>query len=142
MAYKIFPEKLLYAIMLFNSEDFYGQHDVLEYLWINLQKSDQRRLIYQGILNIGVGFYHFKLKNSNDKKNHIRGCQKQLNKGLNRLKQFYKTAKNDQYRLHNKTLDFEWLKRFIEDVQNWQDWLLKTSNYEETPPYPKININI
>ena len=138
---KFFHGKFLEAIKLFNSEDFYGQHDILEYLWLNLLKSDPRRLVYQGILNIGVGFYHYTLRNSQDNKNHIRGCKKQLNKGMIRLKQFYEIAKNDKYQFLSGTIDFEWLKFFIEEVEIWQKWLLNKPDFEKHPVYPKINID-
>ncbi|MHA1990721.1 MAG: DUF309 domain-containing protein [Candidatus Hodarchaeales archaeon] len=135
-----FPKEFLEGIKFFNLEEFYKQHDVFENLWKNLDKKDYRRMIYQGILNIGVSFYHFMMRNSNDKKNHLKGCQKQLNKGLNRLRHFYEISKNDKYRFENEIIDFDWLKVFIYQVQTWQKWFLNTSNYDLHPSYPKIKI--
>jgi predicted metal-dependent hydrolase len=43
------------AIALFNAGEFYRQHDLLEALW----RSEPRpvRALYQGILQVGVGYY-------------------------------------------------------------------------------------
>ncbi|MFC2031522.1 DUF309 domain-containing protein [Chloroflexota bacterium] len=50
------PPGLLGGIEQFNRGEFYGCHDSLEALWM----ADTRpvRQLYQGILQIGVAFYH------------------------------------------------------------------------------------
>jgi predicted metal-dependent hydrolase len=49
------------AIHLFNSQDFYACHDVLEDMWHDAPLSD--RNFYQGILQIAVGCYHAQNRN-------------------------------------------------------------------------------
>ncbi|OLS26262.1 MAG: hypothetical protein HeimC3_10410 [Candidatus Heimdallarchaeota archaeon LC_3] len=129
----ILPSQFIKGVELFNQEDFFGQHDIFEELWIKSEKNDKRRLLYQGILNIGVGFYHFKNGNLN-------GSKKQLQKGVSRLKDFYELANNNKYRLKSKVSSFNWLKIFIEESKNWQDWLTNTKNYKKNPLFPKIEL--
>ena len=128
------PEKFNEGIDLFNEEDFYGQHDIFEELWIKSEKNDKRRLLYQGILNIGVGFFHFKQGN-------LRGSRKQLEKGISRLKDFYETALDDEYRLKSKVSSFKWLEIFIEESINWQYWVTNNQNHKKIPLFPKIDID-
>ena len=44
------------GIALFNERRFYEQHEVIEHEW-HAERGPIRRL-YQGILQVGVGFYH------------------------------------------------------------------------------------
>lgn len=44
------------GIQLFNQQQFYEQHEVIEHEW-HAERSDVRRL-YQGLLQVGVGFHH------------------------------------------------------------------------------------
>lgn len=50
------PEGVLQGIALFNQRRFYEQHEVIEHEW-HAERGPIRRL-YQGILQIGVGFHH------------------------------------------------------------------------------------
>jgi predicted metal-dependent hydrolase len=50
------PPNLLKGIEEFNRGDFFECHETLEELW--LVKTDPFRELYQGILQIGVAFYH------------------------------------------------------------------------------------
>lgn len=49
------------AIQLFNTQDFYTCHDVLEDMWNDAPLVD--RCFYQGILQIAVGCYHTQSRN-------------------------------------------------------------------------------
>ncbi len=50
------PDGVLEGIALFNQRRFFEQHEVIEHEW-HAERGSIRRL-YQGILQIGVGFYH------------------------------------------------------------------------------------
>jgi uncharacterized protein len=77
------PEKLpdlaLKGIEEFNRGEFYECHEYLEEAW--MQESRRVRFLYQGILQIGVGFYH--LQNGN-----WRGATGLLRNGTQRLREF------------------------------------------------------
>lgn len=47
---------LIQGITEFNRGEFFEQHETLEAAWI--AEDDPIRYLYQGILQIGVGFYH------------------------------------------------------------------------------------
>lgn len=53
--------ELLKAIHEFNAGEFFDQHETLELMW--RAETDEIRFLYQGILHVGVGFYH--LQNGN-----------------------------------------------------------------------------
>lgn len=73
------PDLVLQGIEEFNRGEFYECHEYLEEAW--MQESGRIRYLYQGILQVGVGFYH--LKNSN-----WRGATGLLRNGTVRLKEF------------------------------------------------------
>lgn len=50
------PPALRQGIEQFNRGEFFEQHETLEEAWI--AEEDPVRYLYQGILQIGVGFYH------------------------------------------------------------------------------------
>ncbi|HEU0165374.1 MAG TPA: DUF309 domain-containing protein [Thermomicrobiales bacterium] len=50
------PAGILHGIELFNARQFYEQHEAIEHEW-HAERGPIRRL-YQGILQIGVGFHH------------------------------------------------------------------------------------
>lgn len=50
------PDGVLEGIALFNQREFYEQHEVIEHEW-HAEQGPIRQL-YQGILQIGVGFHH------------------------------------------------------------------------------------
>jgi predicted metal-dependent hydrolase len=50
------PPALLQGIAEFNRGEFFEQHETLEAAWI--EEEDPIRYLYQGILQIGVGFHH------------------------------------------------------------------------------------
>ena len=58
---KGFPTSRLKGIEEFNRGEFYECHEYLEEAW--MQEPRRVRFLYQGILQVGVGFYH--LQNGN-----------------------------------------------------------------------------
>ena len=73
------PELVLKGIEEFNRGEFYECHECLEEAW--MQEPERVRFLYQGILQVGVGFYH--LQNGN-----WRGATGLLRNGTVRLKEF------------------------------------------------------
>ena len=73
------PELVLKGMEEFNKGEFYECHEYLEEAW--MQEPGRVRFLYQGILQVGVGFYH--LKNGN-----WRGATGLLRNGTARLKEF------------------------------------------------------
>jgi uncharacterized protein len=77
------PEEILELIQRgieeFNKGEFYECHEYLEEAW--MQEPERVRFLYQGILQVGVGFYH--LQNGN-----WRGATGLLRNGTARLKEF------------------------------------------------------
>ena len=55
------PDGLLAGIRLFNEGQFYECHPALEDIW--KAEREPIRYLYQGILQIGVGFHHLRNKN-------------------------------------------------------------------------------
>ncbi len=52
-----YPEKYLEGLQLFNDEDFYECHDVLEELWADVEGESKR--FYQGLIQAAVALFHF-----------------------------------------------------------------------------------
>ncbi len=73
------PELVLKGIEEFNKGEFYECHEHLEEAW--MREPNRVRFLYQGILQVGVGFYH--LNNGN-----WRGATGLLRNGTVRLKEF------------------------------------------------------
>lgn len=55
------PPGLLHGIAQFNAGEYWACHETLEDLW--RPEPDHIRYLYQGILQIGVGFYHLRRGN-------------------------------------------------------------------------------
>jgi uncharacterized protein len=87
------PSELLHGIDEFNRQEFFEQHETLEGIWI--REPDPVRYLYQGILQVGVGFYHWRRGN-------WRGAVAKLGHGL---------AKLEPYRPACMTIDVERLVR-------------------------------
>ena len=73
------PDLALQGIEEFNRGEFFECHEYLEEAW--MQEPGHVRFLYQGILQVGVGFYH--LQNGN-----WRGATGLLRNGSVRLKEF------------------------------------------------------
>ncbi len=85
------------GIQLFNQRQFYAQHEVIEHEW-HAERTEVRQL-YQGLLQIGVGFHH--ALNGNYK-----GALALLNDGADKVAHFTPTALGiDTGRLVRETQD-------------------------------------
>jgi predicted metal-dependent hydrolase len=73
------PPELLEGIEQFNQGEFFEQHETLELLWRDTRTPD--RALYHGILQIGVGFHHW--RNGN-----FHGASVLLDEGIERLRPF------------------------------------------------------
>lgn len=52
-----YPPQYIEGLRLFNEEDFFESHEVLEDLWSETQ--DERKKFYQGLIQVAVGLLHF-----------------------------------------------------------------------------------
>ena len=52
-----YPEKYLQGLRLFNEEEFFDCHDVLEELWSEVIGEDKK--FYQGLIQASVALFHF-----------------------------------------------------------------------------------
>ena len=73
------PALLLEGVELFNQREFFECHEVIEQAWMEEQASI--RIMYQGILQIGVACYHIQNKN-------WRGAMKVLDRGVAKIRRF------------------------------------------------------
>lgn len=65
------PPGLLAGIAQFNAGQYWECHETLEDLW--RPEADHIRYLYQGILQVGVGFYHLRRGNYRGAVNKLRG---------------------------------------------------------------------
>src|SRR6202163_4459996 len=77
------PAALLHGIDEFSRQEFSEQHETLEGIWI--REPDEVRYLYQGILQVGVGFYHWRRGN-------WRGAVAKLGHGLAKLEPYRRTC--------------------------------------------------
>ena len=77
------PAELQRGIEQFNAGEFYEQHETLELLW--RATSAPVRGLYHGILQIGVGFHHWRRGN-------FHGAAVLLEEGIDRLRPFAPTC--------------------------------------------------
>ncbi|HLY67691.1 MAG TPA: DUF309 domain-containing protein [Chloroflexota bacterium] len=73
------PAGLLTGIQQFNAREFYECHETLEAIW--LAEPGQIRTLYQGILQVGVAFYHLGRQN-------VRGATSLFETGIAYLQPF------------------------------------------------------
>ncbi|HEY8806473.1 MAG TPA: DUF309 domain-containing protein [Candidatus Limnocylindria bacterium] len=73
------PEALRRGIEQFNAGEFFDQHETLETLW--RETREPIRGLYHGILQIGVGFHHWRNANHH-------GASVLLEEGIERLRPF------------------------------------------------------
>ena len=71
-----FPPEYLRGVELFNAEEFYECHEVLEDVWRPMQGVD--RFFMQALIHFAVGFYHHQEGNP-------AGAERQLRKALSKL---------------------------------------------------------
>jgi predicted metal-dependent hydrolase len=74
------PPELRKAIDEFNSGEFFEQHETLELLW--RATPEEIRHLYEGILQVGVGFYHLLVKHN------FHGAAVKLDHGIRLLEAF------------------------------------------------------
>lgn len=72
-------QRFILGIELFNRQEFYDCHALLEELW--KEQLEPERQLTQGIIQIAVAYYHALRSNYN-------GSIKLIRKGLPRIKQF------------------------------------------------------
>jgi len=108
------PAALLRGIDEFNRQEFFEQHETLEGIWI--REPDAVRYLYQGILQVGVGFYHWRRGN-------WRGALAKLGHGLTKL---------EPYRPACMTIDIE---RLVVETAALRD-LLERRGPADLPPFP------
>jgi predicted metal-dependent hydrolase len=77
------PPLLLEGIAQFNRGEFFEQHETLELLWRDTNAPV--RGLYHGILQIGVGFHHWRRGN-------FHGASVLLEEGIDRLQAFTPTC--------------------------------------------------
>ena len=73
------PELARKGIEEFNRGEFFECHEYLEEAW--MQEPGRVRFLYQGILQVGVGFYH-------QQNGNWRGATGVLRNGIERLREF------------------------------------------------------
>lgn len=71
-----FPAQYLEGLRLFNAEDFFESHEVLEELWT--ETHDERRKFYQGLIQAAVALLHFGNGNLGGAKKVYLTCRKYL----------------------------------------------------------------
>jgi hypothetical protein len=91
-----YPAQYLEGLRLFNAEDFFESHEVLEELWGETQ--DARKKFYQGLIQAAVALLHFG------------------NGNLGGAKKVYLTSRKylEAYRPEFEGLD---VARFLDDMQ-------------------------
>ena len=77
------PPELIEGIKQFNSGEFFEQHETLELLWRDTRTPD--RALYHGILQVGVGFHHWRRGN-------FHGATVLIDEGIERLRPFAPTC--------------------------------------------------
>jgi uncharacterized protein len=112
------PAELLHGIEEFNRGEFFEQHETLEGIWIH--EPDAVRYLYQGILQVGVGFYHWRRGN-------WRGAVAKLGQGI---------AKLQPYRPACMTIDVE---RLVEETAALRA-VLEQRGPDDLPSFPGANL--
>ena len=121
-----YPEKYLEGIRLFNAEEFFDCHDVLEELWAETLGSEKK--FYQGMIQASVALFHFG------------------NENLGGARKLYESARRnlDPYAPFCLGLD---LSKFLADMQHCFQELLEAGDvYPQgvelrDERVPKISLN-
>jgi uncharacterized protein len=89
-------ERLGTGIQLFNRQEFFACHEVLEAAWTT--EAEERRLFLQALIHLAVGFYHCQRHN-------LAGAARQLLKGLHKLTAYLPSCEGiDTARLQQEIL--------------------------------------
>lgn len=108
------PAALLHGIEEFNRQQYFECHETLESIWIG--EPDPVRYLYQGILLVGVGFYHWRRGN-------WKGAVAKLRQGIDKLQWFQPAC---------MTVDVE---RLIREAEA-QKRELERLGPDRLPPFP------
>lgn len=69
-----YPEKYLEGLRLFNEEEFFECHDVLEELWAD--EASERKRFYQGLIQAAIALFHFGNENlGGARKLYVTSCE-------------------------------------------------------------------
>ncbi|MFO1021197.1 MAG: DUF309 domain-containing protein [Planctomycetales bacterium] len=71
-----YPEQYLHAVQLFNEEDFFECHDVLEELWSETIGPEKK--FYQGLIQVAICLFHFGNENLGGARKLYESCYKYL----------------------------------------------------------------
>jgi len=71
-----YPEQYLEAIRLFNAEDFFECHDLLEEIWAEGQGPEKK--FYQGLIQAAISLFHFGNENFGGARKLYDSCRKYL----------------------------------------------------------------
>jgi len=108
------PAALLKGIEEFNRQEYFEAHETLEAIW--LAERDPIRSLYQGILMVGVGFYHWRRGN-------WRGAVGKLRGGCDKLAPFRPTC---------LSIDVE---RLVQEAWALREELERLGRHQ-LPPFP------
>lgn len=72
----MYPAQYIEGLKLFNAEDFFEAHEVLEELWT--ETHDERRKFYQGLIQASVALLHFGNENFGGAKKVYESSRKYL----------------------------------------------------------------
>ena len=115
--------QFLKGIKLFNQEEFYQCHDVLEEIW--LEETGKERLFLQGMIQAAVAFYHYQ----NGKRGAARSM---LRRALEKLRA---AEAVQQHRISAS---------FLFQLQQWKDALdgmISTGDREPlSVAFPKVKV--
>lgn len=106
------------GLELFNRQDFYDCHEAFEEIWRS--RSPEPRDLFQGLIQVAVGFFHFTHRERPDVARRV------LAKGRRRLGSLAPES-------HGLDLD-----RLLRDVDRWHDWLADPRG--TPPPLPRIHV--
>ena len=117
-------EKLLReGIRLFNGEQFFECHEVLEEAW--LEATGPQKIFLQGLIQVAVSLYHLRQEN-------FVGARRLLTAGLEKLSAFEIVPKEiDVSRLREA---LEPLRRQLHEGPVRRDWPTPQIQYEPIPP--------
>jgi uncharacterized protein len=121
------PPGLIAGIAQFNARQFYECHETLEEIW--LSERGQIRTLYQGILQVGVAFYHLSRQN-------FRGATSLFETGIAYLRPFVpKCMGVDVQKLVDDAIRAyaELLRLGKEHLADFDEALIPRIRYEETP---------
>lgn len=72
----MYPAQYIEGLRLFNAEEFFDAHDMLEELWT--ETHDERRKFYQGLIQASVALFHFGNENFGGAKKVYESSRKYL----------------------------------------------------------------